>query len=241
MTALGAAVQVLAQLLAIDVVNETREAELPGASRNVRDMVRTSSALDLGGEAVASEVFGPLLQVFMEESASTGQDLSKVSSVSYLKSLFGDNHAYLIDIYGALSSLLDEEGRLMEARELAGQSLLISMNVFGLMHVKTGECHLRLGILFGKNGSAGKDSELSRKELRIARGIFRSEVGSLSEEVGDCEYYLAQVEAGPDKAFNHIYSSYMCRHQSLGETHRSTLATRNLWRRRDDSEALMPF
>ena len=101
----------------------------------------------------------------------------KVSSLSYLKSLFGDKHAYLIDIYGALSYMLERDSRHAEAVKFAGQSLLVAMNIFGLMHIKVGKCHLRLGLLYSKRDNS---KEQSRKELLIARGIFRNEFGALS-------------------------------------------------------------
>lgn len=227
MAALSALAQELSLLLA-DAGNELRAVELPAVSKKLRDMVSGASEQDLGGQAVAREVFGSIIEVIIGESISTGQVVSKVSSLSFLKTLFGDNHAYLIDIYGALSVSLEEDGKVDEARELAGQSLLVAMHVFGLMHIKTGECHLRLGLLFGKRGVHGKDVELSRKELLIARGVFRNQVGTLSNQVGDCEFYLADTEGSSDKAFNHLHSSYMCRYHSLGERHRSTVAMRTL-------------
>ncbi len=214
--------QKIEELAAVINIDDTKKRgyRLPAATRAAKEAMNPWKKEAHHGMDV-NETFSSLFKIILGESKSSGRDLLNIDSMKYLTAIFGDRHALLVDIYSELSQLVESDGRISEAIELSGRALLVAMNLYDLMHLRTGECHYRLGMLFRKIGN----NESSRKELLIARGIYHHVFGPLCEQVGDCEYYLSTVQASTDKAFSHVYRSYMCRHYCYGALNKATKDT----------------
>ena len=76
--------------------NGEREYRLPAVTRAVKEAM-TVSHKDAHHGVEVLETFGSLFSIFLKESKSSGRQLAYVDSMKYLKAIFGDRHALLVD------------------------------------------------------------------------------------------------------------------------------------------------
>jgi hypothetical protein len=131
---------------------------------------------------------------------------------------FGEKNPILVDIYTALSKFNFNENET--AIEFAGKALLLSINIFGLVHVTTASCHYNLGTLLYSMESKDEDTI---KELNLFIEIEKklsssSKSSSQKEQVVSAYYTLALLhEKKRDilKVYFYAYQAYIISKENL--------------------------
>lgn len=211
----------LSELIVVARSNEHDIWSIKNAQRGVRNILTKLSSTVYFSSAFSRAAFGQILSTLLEQQEIDGDTQfsdNQKAAMDCIREVLLDKPLVLAEFCMQLSALLTVKGRLEDGLEYGGQALVLRMTTLGLLNEKTAESHFNLGLIYRMLG----DTDHSRKELYIARGIHRKLHGDESLPVAECDLnigYTEQIDKNFDKAFQAYLRCYRARVLVLGRLH----------------------